>query len=59
MTGDADDDVRDTLIDCMTSAGIHGDLAQAAADILLSDVSGLFIGAAGAAAVLDFGDGAA
>jgi hypothetical protein len=42
-----DDDVRDTLIDCMTSANIHGDLAQAAADILLSDASGLTIGVAG------------
>jgi hypothetical protein len=35
--------VRDTLIDCMTSEGIHGDVAAAAADLILSDESGLTV----------------
>lgn len=33
--------VRDTLIDCMTSFGIHGDRAGEAADFILSAASGL------------------
>lgn len=35
--------VRDTLIDCMTSFGCHGDTAAEAADYILSPHSGLTV----------------
>lgn len=36
-------DVRDTLIDCMTSFGIHGHAAAEASDYILSPESGLVV----------------
>lgn len=37
------DDVKDCLIDCMTSFGIHGTSAAEAAEFILSPASGLSV----------------